>query len=396
VQARPIQAIIAAEMDAPPGPLHSPDGLHWWDGKSWQPIASRGVPPPPPAEPAAPPGAEPAETSSGAWQPPAQFAQPAPVPPQPTEQVPHEGPWLEPPGLAGAPNPAAAVEPAPAWQPPPSADVQAAAAAAEVPPSPREPPLAAAAAQAHSETSWPNWLPRDEHSVAALESVPTRVAGAAAKPPTAAPGPAPVPAAAGARPSSWMAQLYPAAAVLNSNRRIAIYGGLGILGLIAVYVLIQVTSQMNLFGPRPGAGSPTDTGPVGTQFQQADGFLSGSLNPALSSVAGAVGPIALDCQGTHSVTCRNTLQDADAAMTKAISAIDRGTFPSCISASVVQTRRDLEIQDQALTAAVIGFKANNDELISKGLADYTAAAPTLKTDADALKTAEQSNCPKTS
>jgi len=135
---------------------------------------------------------------------------------------------------------------------------------------------------------------------------------------------------------------------------------------------------------------------VGTQFQQADGFLSGSLNPALSSVAGATGPIALDCQGTHSVTCRNTLQDADAAMAKAISAIDRGTFPSCLSASVVQTRRDLAIQEQALTAAVIGFKANNDELISKGLADYTAAAPTLKTDADALKTAEQSYCPKTS
>ena len=127
--------------------------------------------------------------------------------------------------------------------------------------------------------------------------------------------------------------------------------GLGVLGLVAIYVLFQVMSQMNLFGTRPGAGSPTDTGPVGTQFQQADGFLSGSLNPALSSVAGAVGPISLDCQGTHSVTCRNTLQDADAAMAKAITVIDRGAFPSCISAPVVQTRRDLAIQEQALQAA---------------------------------------------
>jgi hypothetical protein len=424
VQAGPIQAIIAAEMEAPPGPLRSPDGLQWWDGKAWQPIASLGVPPPPAAAPEPPPAAaEPAKeeaTSGGAWQPPAEFAQPPPQPPQPTEEVPHEGPWLAPPGAAETPAAAAASAPPAAWQPPPGLAETPAAATAPAPPAwqpppevagqaPSAPPPAADTAPASlpgpppgaapeppkAGVPWPNWLPRDERSEAAVESVPTRGVAAAAKPAPASPGPAPVPVAAGGRPSSWMDQLSPAAAVLSSNRRIAIYGGLAILGLIALYVLFQVLSQMNLFALRPGPSSPTDTGPVGTQFQQADGFLSGSLNPALSSVAGAVGPIALDCQGTHSVTCRNTLQDANAAMAKAITAIDRGTFPSCMSASVVQTRRDLEIQEQALTAAVIGFRANNDDLITKGLADYTAAAPTLKADADTLKTAE-SICPKSS
>jgi hypothetical protein len=365
-------------MEAPPGPLRSPDGLYWWDGKVWQPIATLGVPPPVAAPGASVAGAVPAKEeapSSGAWKPPAEIAQPAPLPPQPTQEVPRGGPWRGPPG-PGAPPAAiiSAPEPAPAWQPPPPAAGQS-------------PPAAPPAAGA----PWPDWLPRDERSEAVIEDVPTRAAHPAAKPPPAAPGPAPVQVAAGARPSSWLDQLYPATAVVNSNRRIAIYVGLGFLGLIALYIVFQALSQANLFG---SGGTAADTGPVGTQFQQADGFLSGSLNPALASVATAVKTIRVDCQGTHSVTCRNTLEDSDLAMVKAISVIDRGTFPSCISASVVQTRRDLAIQEQALKAALIGFRTNNDDLISKGLADYAAAAPALKIDGDALKAVEQSACPK--
>ncbi len=191
-----------------------------------------------------------------------------------------------------------------------------------------------------------------------------------------------------------MSQLYPAGAVLNANRRLVAYAGLGILGLIAIYVLFQVLTQANLFGGG-GGGTTQDTGPSGTQFQQADGFLRASLNPALASVATAVKPIPVDCGGTHSVTCRNTLEDADTAEVRAITVIDQGTFPGCISASVVQTRRDLAVQEQALKAALIGFRANNDNLVTRGLADFSAAAPTLKSDGDALTAAEQSACPKT-
>ncbi len=380
-------------------------GLQWWDGKAWQPIASLGVPPPPatsrpPAEAGEPVKEE--APSSGAWQPPAQFAQPPPQPAQPTEEVPHEGPWLKPPGAAEPPAPAAATAAAEpdAWQPPPEVAGQAplppppTAVSAPAPAPTPPPPAAPGSPQAG--VPWPNWLPRDERSEAAVESVPTHVPGAAAQPPPAVPGPLPIPTAAGGRQSSWMAQLYPAVSALSSNRRIVTYVGLGILGLIALYVLFQALSAANLFGPGPGGPGPTDTGPVGTQFQQADGFLSGSLDPALTTVASATKPIAVDCLGAHSVTCRNTIQDADVAMAKATTVIDRGTFPSCLSASVVQTRRDLVVQEQALKTALIGFRANNDDLITKGLADYAAAAPTLKTDTDALKTVLQSSCPKTS
>ena len=155
-------------------------------------------------------------------------------------------------------------------------------------------------------------------------------------------------------------------------------------------------SAAGLFSLRGGStGTLPDTGPTGTQFQQADTFLAGSLNPALTSLATPVNRIPLDCGGTHSVTCRNTLDDADTAVVKAIVIIDKGPFPGCIAASTVQTRRDLVNLDQALKAALIGFRANSDGLVTKGIADSAALAPTLKTDGDALKAAAASGCPRT-
>ena len=227
--------------------------------------------------------------------------------------------------------------------------------------------------------------------------MPTRVDRGVVNPPAAPRPPAAPPAIPGeARSSSWATQLYPAGAALNANRRIVAYVGLGILGLIALYVLFQVVlSQTNLFGGGVPSGPPVDTGPTGTQFQQADGFLVSSMNPALASVTAAVKPIPLDCGGTHSVTCRNTLEDADTAVVKAITVIDKGPFPGCMAASVVQTRHDLVNLDQALKAALIGFRANSDGVVTKGLADFTAASPTLKADGDALRAAEISACPKT-
>jgi hypothetical protein len=190
-----------------------------------------------------------------------------------------------------------------------------------------------------------------------------------------------------------VSQLYPAGAALNANRRLVAYVALGILGVIALYVLVQVLSTA--LGNAGSGGTPADTSPTGTQFQQAEGFLVGSLNPAINSLATPVNRIPLDCGGTHSVTCRSTLEDADTAVMKAVTIIDKGGFPACLSASVVQTRRDLVYQDQALKAALIGFRSNNDGLVTKGLADFAALAPTLKTDGDALKAAEISACPKT-
>jgi hypothetical protein len=199
---------------------------------------------------------------------------------------------------------------------------------------------------------------------------------------------------ADARSSGWIAQLYPAGAALNANRRLVAYVGLGILGLIAIYVLWQAVAGLNLFGGG-ATGTTPDNSPTGTQFVQADGFLVNSLNPALASITTAVKPIPVDCTGTHSVTCRNTLENADAAVVKAITVIDKGPFPGCLAASVVQTRRDLVNLDQALKTALIGFSYNGDALVTKGLADFTAATPMLKVDGNALKASAISACPKT-
>ena len=221
-------------------------------------------------------------------------------------------------------------------------------------------------------------------------------APAAAPPPTApnaATAPRPlvgIPGEGGV--STWAAQLYPAVGKLTGNRQVLIWAGVAVLGLVALYVVFQVGANSNLFGGNGGGTSP-DLGPSGTQSQQADAFL-GSLNPALDSTASAYRPIAVDCGGTHSVTCRSTLEDADAATVKTIVVMDSKPFPNCLAATVVQARHDLVTTEQALRTAVIGFHSNSDDLTTKGLKDFSAASPALKTDQDALKAAGLASCPK--
>jgi hypothetical protein len=471
-------------MEAPSGPLRSPDGLWWWDGRAWQPIATLDVTPPPGDVWQPPPGAaspEPAGQAvpdTGAWQPPAGTealpsdgwqppsdqsehtaagsVEPPPAVSEPTREVTSAGAW-QPPGSTPAPGSeldplpaqAAASEPAPDdlwgppapapavheavkpspvppvappeadWGPPSAADSAAPStplAAPAPPPSPPPPPAEPAEPQAAirpatvpppppaapmppvPEVPWPNWLPRNERSEAVVEDVPVRPEPGAAKPPPAAQSQRTVPLAISgeARSSSWVSQLYPAAAAISANRKLVTYAGLAVLGLIALYVLFQVLSAAGLFTLRGGsAGTPPDTGPSGTQFQQADGFLTGSLNPTLTSLATPMNRIPLDCGGTHSVTCRNTLEDADAATTKAIGVIDKGQFPGCIAITTVQARRDLVNLDQALHAALIGFRTNSDGVVTKGLADFATLAPTIKADGEALKAAAAAGCPKT-
>ncbi len=287
-------------MSGPPGPPRSPDGLAWWDGQAWQPIASLGVPPP------APPPA-------------------APFP-------------------EGAPEP----------------------------------------------QQWPEWLPRTRAAEAVVDNA---LAQSEAPPP-----PRPAPAAPGPpgemRTLGWEGQLTLALAWLTENRKLAMIAGLAILGLIVLYTIVQIIGQAGVFGGSGGTAT-TDQGPTGSQYQQADGFLSGSLSPALASVAAAISPVATDCGGTFSVTCRNTLENADTAAVKAIAVIDRGPFPVCVATPVVQTRQDLVTLEQGIKSALIGFRENSQGLITKGLAQLNGASPPLKADGDALKAAQQSPaCPR--
>ena len=292
-------------MAEPPGPLRSPDGLSWWDGTAWQPIATLGVPPPQPQSP------------------------PVPFP-------------------EGTPEP----------------------------------------------QQWPDWLPRTRASEAVVD-------GALAQsetPPPARPGLIAAAPPAGTRgetlTSSWESRLASATAWLDEHRSLAIGAGLVIIGLVLVYAVAQVFIEAGLFSGGGGT-TTTDRGPTGSQYQQADGFVSGSLNPALSSLAAATGPIAIDCGGTYSVTCRNTLENADAATVKAIAVIDRGPFPVCVATPLVQTRQDLVTMEQGIRAALIGFRENSQALITKGLAQLNLASPALKADGDALKVVEQSPaCPR--
>ena len=241
---------------------------------------------------------------------------------------------------------------------------------------------------------WPDWLPRTRAAEALVDDAVTQ--SETPPPPRATPA-APAPAAAhqgGTLTSTWKPRLAAVAGWLDEHRRLAVGAGLAIIGLVLLYAVVQVFIESGLFGSG-GGSTTTDRGPTGSQFQQADGFVSGSLNPALSSLAAATGPIAIDCGGTYSVTCRNTLENADAATVKTIAVIDRGPFPVCVAAPLVQTRQDLVTMEQGIRTALIGFRENSQALITRGLAQLNLAAPALKVDGDALKVVEQSPaCPR--
>ena len=403
-----IQAIIAAEMEAPPDPMRSPDGLWWWDGRAWQPIATLSVPPtlplaPSPAARSAAP--DPAPPAADVWQSPA------------TVPAAGGGTWTPPPVEVWQPPPAASAPPVGAWQPPgaiseivPNAELPL--APATPPPPPAAPPVAAATPPTvvppppppppepqKEEIKWPTWLPQTPAAEAVVQGIPARVehAAAATPPPPPSPSAAPAPRPLVGIPgeggvSSWATQFYPTVGKLTSNRQVLIWAGVAVLGLVAIYVIFQVVANSNLFGGN-GSGTPPDLGPSGTQAQQADAFL-GSLNPALDSTASAYRPIAVDCGGTFSVTCRSTLEDADTATVKAIAVLDTKPFPSCLVTNAVQTRHDLVDIEQALRTAVIGFHSSSDDLKVKGLKDFNALAPALKADQDAIKAAGQTSCPK--
>ena len=318
------------------------------------------------------------EQAADPLQTPAAWVPPPPVAPMPTQEVPSLDAWQGPTESQPSPD---------AWTPSPAATLtsanQAAPAngsetkqAATVEPTPEPVPVVQAAPPAASDPTqedakWPTWLPRNERSEAVVEDVPVRIE----------PGTEQAPAGS---------RTHPATSVLDANRRLITYGGLGILVLIALFVVFQVFSQWNLLGS--GGAAVPDIGPTGTQFVQANGFLN-TLSPSLDSIATRVKSIPADCGGTHSVTCQSSIEYADASVVKAIDVIDRGAFPGCLAPSLVQVRRDLANLDQALKTALIGFRANTDALVTRGLADVEAASPPLNADGSALTAVARSACP---
>jgi hypothetical protein len=176
-------------------------------------------------------------------------------------------------------------------------------------------------------------------------------------------------------------------------------------GLVVVVIVLMILNSLNFMSlPFIGAGSSTDqaakpspTPPaytpatVRSEFSRADGFLNGSLGPAMDSL---VQPITAmqTCNGTLSNACFDAMNGAAPPLKTVLAIIDRGPIPQCIAAPMKALRSDFANMQIGLTRALKGYNDNQRAELDSGLYAFVRNAQALAADAKTVDQAEKTQC----
>ena len=176
-------------------------------------------------------------------------------------------------------------------------------------------------------------------------------------------------------------------------------------GLVVVVIVLMILNSLNFMSlPFVGAGSRTDraaksspTPPsytpatVRSEFSRADGFLNGSLAPAMDSL---VQPITAmqSCNGTLSNACFDAMNRAGPPLKNVLTVIDRGPILQCIAAPMKQLRSDFANMQIGLTRALKGYNDNQRAELDSGLYPFVRNAQALSADAKAVDQAAKTLC----
>jgi len=176
-------------------------------------------------------------------------------------------------------------------------------------------------------------------------------------------------------------------------------------GLVVVVIVLMILNSLNFMSlPFIGAGSRTDraaksspTPPsytpatVRSEFSRADGFLNGSLAPAMDSL---VQPITAmqSCNGTLSNACFDAMNRAGPPLKNVLTVIDRGPILQCIAAPMKQLRSDFANMQIGLTRALKGYNDNQRAELDSGLYPFVRNAQALSADAKAVDQAAKTLC----
>ena len=176
-------------------------------------------------------------------------------------------------------------------------------------------------------------------------------------------------------------------------------------GLVVVVIVLMILNSLNFMSlPFVGAGSRTDratksspTPPsytpatVRSEFSRADGFLNGSLAPAMDSL---VQPITAmqSCNGTLSNACFDAMNRAGPPLKNVLTVIDRGPILQCIAAPMKQLRSDFANMQIGLTRALKGYNDNQRAELDSGLYAFVRNAQALSADAKAVDQAAKTLC----
>ncbi len=240
---------------------------------------------------------------------------------------------------------------------------------------------------------WPAWLPRD----AAVESVVAAAvvqadASVAAVRAASSSGLPVIPGEATS--SAWAQQQYRVIAAPRVNRPSGpLLVGIGIFGLVAAIVTFTVLSQTGALNGSSSARPLASPTPAGSEYQQADRFLTGLFSTSINQVAELQKSMVASCNGSVvvSAACKDSIVSNDNALLGAIAVIDKGPVPACIAPAVKTLRTDLAGMEQGLATARV---AQTQPGVGAGLVAYALAAQALPADGAALQTAENAICAK--
>jgi len=176
-------------------------------------------------------------------------------------------------------------------------------------------------------------------------------------------------------------------------------------GLVVVVIVLMILNSLNFMSlPFIGAGSSTDQAAkpsptpsaytpatVRSEFSRADGFLNGSLGPALDDLVQPISAMQ-SCNGTLSNACFDAMNGAAPPLKNVLAVIDRGPIPQCIAAPMKALRSDFANMQIGLTRALKGYNDNQRAELDSGLYAFVRNAQALSADAKAVDQAEKALC----
>jgi hypothetical protein len=172
------------------------------------------------------------------------------------------------------------------------------------------------------------------------------------------------------------------------------YVGAAVVVLVMAMIVLNSMNFIQL--PWPGASSSSNQAAAsptpnntGTEFVRAERFRTTSLEPAVISLNKTLPTMSQVCVGTLSNSCFSAIGATDLEVQNVVSVIDHGSVPLCIAGPVNKLRVDFQGMHAGLQAALTGFQNNDRAAVGNGLNRFAAFGPALKTDGDALTTAEQ-------
>jgi hypothetical protein len=161
------------------------------------------------------------------------------------------------------------------------------------------------------------------------------------------------------------------------------YRWITVVGAIVLIVIVAL-GLSSLFSPRfrtpPSFPTPTPT-PAGAEYAKASAFWNDAGLPALAGVIRSEPAIKSNCKGKLSTACHNAVTVGDEKLQYAITVINQGDIPACLTTHVTRYKSDLLSMDGGLQIALNGYKAGDKPQVDQGITQFLVSSDSLVADA---------------